>query len=101
MSDLSITEFLLARIAEDEQVARAAQSPRGATIFTDPRRGGKQSMLDHIARHDPARVLAECQAKRRIVAPWVGTVTENEARVLLALAAVYADHPDYSEEWRP
>ena len=77
------------------------------------------------ARHDPARVLAECAAKRAIIGP----VTEDEVTqweiwsrsrkrtipadqighwdhgtgptldILRILAAVYGDHPDYQQEW--
>jgi hypothetical protein len=72
---------------------------------------------DHIARHDPARVLRECEAKRRIVGahpytddgghccadPQGGLGEEmywNEpCPTLAALAAVYAEHPDYDESW--
>src|SRR4051812_20108777 len=85
---LTLTEFLLARIAEDEESAREATSGRwqvaeswagpnavlndeghplavcGATVegYDKP-----ATDAEHIARHDPARVLAECEAKRRIV----------------------------------
>lgn len=57
-------------------------------------------VADHIARHDPARVLAECEAKRRIV-EWAsdGEGEFHWSTVLAPLAAVYADHPDYREEW--
>src|SRR5690606_17844004 len=69
----------------------------------------------HIARHDPARVLAECQAKRAIVEHILvqmrdePTMTRGRAHrgltpwayTLRLFAAVYADHPDYQEEWRP
>jgi hypothetical protein len=58
----------------------------------------------HVARHDPARVLAECEAKRRIVdsegSPYVeGHVPAT--RTLRFLALPYADHPDYRQEWKP
>lgn len=112
---MTLTEFLLARIAEDEAAAQ------GATI--EPVGTGR-SWFDgwsdthpvgiHIGKWAPTRVLAECEAKRRIVAKarvWLdddpdGTSTEAMARAcwteaLQPLAVVYADHPDYREEWRP
>jgi hypothetical protein len=74
----------------------------------------------HIARWDPARVLAECEAKRRIVeaadeATGLDMTVDSERLVgprdlvadpylgdvmLRLLAMPYADHPDYAEEWR-
>lgn len=83
-------DFLLARIAEDEAVARAAFQQvqgravggwywegAGDAVFLDdsltPVACGawKQPMHQPSARHmvrwDPKRVLAECLAKRRIV----------------------------------
>jgi hypothetical protein len=61
---------------------------------------------EHIARHDPARVLAECAAKRRIVAE-CATQIEDEVtsgaitgiRVLRLLALPYADHDGYDPSW--
>jgi hypothetical protein len=101
----TLTEFLLARIAEDEDVAQMA--PPGPWKV----------------RYGPARVLAECEAKRQIVANtdksnverWGGPLDgqasseDGPARaywrgqeyVCSILAAVYADHPDYREEWKP
>ena len=109
---MTITEFLLARIAEDEA---ALNGPCRATLSSD----------------DPARVLRECEAKRRIVeahpltrnvvpvwsgeTPGVacancaalgrgdGDIVEDigPCDTLCALASVYADHPDYREEWKP
>jgi hypothetical protein len=50
----------------------------------------------HIARHDPARVLADVKAKRAIIGDeW----SDPGWDVLCALASAYADHPDYREEW--
>ena len=111
---MTLTDFLLARIAEDEAVARQAEADSAAA-------GGDPSILGEY--YDPARVLAECEAKRRIVemhhstpAPGVdrdgfdlGGYWCNECDdgiswpcpTLRALAAVYAGHPDYRDEWRP
>lgn len=127
MSDL--TDFLLARIAEDAAVARraaeidAAQPPEYRPAepisLTDDFTWGQSGTVEMSA----ARFLAECEAKRRIVAQhrlspdpepdddWLGictmcTDTGPEAQgwpcdTLKALASVYAEHPDYREEWRP
>ncbi|MDX2550101.1 DUF6221 family protein [Streptomyces stelliscabiei] len=75
--------------------------------------------MDYIARHDPARVLAEVEAKRRILDDVVPTMQSDELRIagewgvgsdpvreasddLLSLLALpYVDHPDYREEWKP
>ena len=101
---MTLTEFLLARIAEDEREATACldQYMRGD--------GGTKSRW--------VRQLAECEAKRRIVErhrgfgfdeEWApegycgeceGTLSSPCATLRL-LALPYADHPDYREEWRP
>lgn len=146
MSDL--TEFLLARISEDEAVARAAIDPDRPgthwhwvrtsddvpvddpasddvdeftyglrTVEEFPTTSGVGDLPAfvtnglfpseslghrHIARHDPARVLAECEATRRIV-EWATTEGHEQwgvGPVLNLLALPYADHPDYRAEWR-
>ena len=51
-----------------------------------------------LARHDPARVLAECEAKRQIVQ---NAQDPGDDLFVAILALPYADHPDYREEWRP
>ncbi len=125
----SISEFLLARIAEDEAAARALVIPahdgyqphpelsswqyapggeveyvQTPEMLSHPYSDALYVTLDseglspsvgeaagrHIARHDPARVLRECEAKRRIV---------EGHKTLRALASVYSDHPDYDEAW--
>lgn len=55
--------------------------------------------LEHIARHDPARVLAECEAKRRIMTMDFERYGE-QVELLYMLALPYAGHPDYEEAWR-
>lgn len=129
MDDL--VQFLRARLDEDEQTARAA----GGTWWAPPDLPGQvhdsggvnieaklPSFAAHIARHDPARVLAEVDAKRQII-DWHerqctcdpctadGNELPNTGRpdggygddcpTLRLLALPYADHPDYREEWRP
>jgi hypothetical protein len=115
----TLAAFLLARIAEDEAVARAARddSAREA-VSLRPIEGGQTaaalSVMEHLTRFNPARVLAECEAKRRIVelcapgdwsAPhWrsYGEPGEDDRGDVLALIALpYVDHPDYREAWRP
>lgn len=87
-----------------------------------------EGRVEHIARHDPARVLAEVKAKRALVklhspmvmhgdgpgAAWYDMTTvcrtcepprqfpKTAWPCLTArlLAAVYADHPDYDPAWR-
>lgn len=133
----ALSDFLLARIAEDERDAReagdfgrrwvsapnnydagsveAVDAPPGETgivVYDEGRPHENQAR--HIARHDPARVLAECEAKRRIVtqvteaADYDESIGEAWSQTAIAgwaalghLAAVYADHSDYQLEWRP
>lgn len=122
---MTITEFLLARIAEDESVANAAhrESMRGnaGPGFVRSRVAWAAQAKDvrgHelIERITPARVLAECEAKRRIVDHFTSSAPggDGEAEtywfegfrsamefVLWKMAQPYADHPDYREEWTP
>ena len=82
---MTLTEFLLARIAEDEELARTAMGDgdgRWASwsrSWDDGQRRDlavdgvriatlETSIDEHVCRHEPARVLAECEAKRKIVA---------------------------------
>jgi len=91
---VELVEFLLARIAEDEAYASyVLEQQRDRTVWAPP-----WTVLA------PARQLAECEAKRRIVATiqrWLDTGYPTLDHVLFALALPYADHPDYRDEWRP
>jgi hypothetical protein len=96
MTDLAT--WLLDRIAEDEAVAREV----GAYLL----RSSQPESIAHADRWHPARVLAECAAKRRIVAE-CATQIEDEVtsgaitgiRVLRLLALPYADHDGYDPSW--
>lgn len=149
-TQITLADFILARIAEDEAMARDAVAERWRAVpsrkadegdndwfvRSEHTTGGGpdpefsmtaeyicsdsgwmdegHGSLRHIARHDPARVLAECDAKRRIVAIhyngsdgyWPNRCslcdTQGEpCTTLLALALPYTDHPDFCEEWKP
>lgn len=62
---------------------------------------------EHIARHDPARVLREVAAKRAILDARRQQIELDDPEVWIAgdvllftLAAVYADHPDFDPAWK-
>ena len=133
---MTLTDFLLQRIAEDEAVAREATPGKWhaddtySTVTAEPYTSAREAYdrasaavdcwvipesmdsrvgdhnLAHIARHDPARVLAECEAKRRIVERAGFLIDEPDGLgnlcegILMDLALPYADHEDYREEWR-
>ena len=114
MSDL--VSFLTARLDEDEKIASVLAGDKWG--WPQPQPG----FADHVARHSPARVLREVEAKRAIVAlheplpssygepsvcpscwpqPWIGTHPLAPCPTMRNLAAVYSDHPDYDPEWSP
>lgn len=126
MDDL--VTWLRAQLDEDERVARAAEADNaspwqieepGANIRTADHytvvhiedSTPEPATAEHIARWDPARVLAEIDAKRRIIAH-IGMVVISPGREALpaeyveqmelflrALALPYADRPGYRSEW--
>jgi len=97
---MTIVEFLLARIDEDEADADAEDEDYGDTSLLPTLDS------DHQARWETDRVRAECAAKRAIVEHFDDPDYDNyplhEARrvTLGNLAAVYADHPAYDPAWR-
>lgn len=111
-----LVTFLRARLDEDEQVARGALERWPSSQIVQV---GTPEAAAHIARHDPARVLRDTDAKRQIVrhitpeldagsggvdsedfgdelAHWTRLLT-----IARLFAQAYADHPDYREDWRP
>lgn len=140
MSDLAT--WLLEHIADDERIAREGFSnqadpehgwgtedvtmanPEGmrpaVTVkrVVTPHVGiiHEEVQRAHIVRWHPGRVLAECDAKRRMVAEakyWYDKVNNQEDYPALSdrfdvafgmlrlLALPYADRPGYRAEWRP
>jgi len=93
-----LTEFLLARIAEDEGVARDVGEGYPRALLGP-------SAHSHAFKWLPARVLAECEAKRRIMEECADLASSEDVYthadlILCALALPYADHPEYREAWR-
>lgn len=141
---MTIEEFVRARLAEDEQIAKAAAGDSAArwvadedevyAVFgslTNPDRcedhapGRPNTCEDnrvataddcsdrwlderarHIARHDPIRVLQQAPVLLAVVELIEGmaSVTQQidaESAVLYPLAAIWDQHPDYREDWKP
>jgi hypothetical protein len=128
-STLTVTDFVWARIAEDEAAAGKVEAPlpvRGYATVT-------LTATDTIAALcvDPARVLAECAAMRKIVerharrggveswmdADWVADMDDMERAGicawctyddrtvrfpcgdLLDVASIWSDHPQFDPGW--
>lgn len=121
---MEIEEFIAARLAEDEQIANesgglsfpvwfASAEPNrphdgvpvyergtGSSAVARVRPFGQAAA--HIALHDPARELRQIKATRELIALFADNSYAHTAAlndVLLAVASVWADHPDYRPEW--
>lgn len=131
--------FMRAQLDEDEAIAReaagltecwVAEEPAIGVVLVDGEpliEGHITGLTAHIARHDPARVLREIEAKRRIVDRYAEALADLERAkriaprrtisdtdlidtqreldilrpVVEALVAVWCDHPGYREERKP
>lgn len=121
---LTLSDFILARLAEDEAEAHDAIRERDRVGFKDC--GPDMQLQSWPDVGVPAvlvgaeRVLADVEAKRRIVEreaarlhqDWRRRIDEHRqtfdewfqkpyGMTLRDLGSVYADHPDYRDEWRP
>lgn len=118
---ITLTEFLLARLDEDERAARVA-----GALQLDPEEGWgaegahavtphigvihENEARQHIVRHNPARVLAEIEVKRTMIhhlnaidqdATWPIQARNLAQYTLKLLALPHAVHVDYRQEWKP
>jgi hypothetical protein len=133
MTGVEITEFLAARLDEREAAAKAGTRRVDAVPWrVDPEpwdgdtgivddygrvgsTGGRYA-AEHIALNDPASVLRDVAAKRRILAEIVPLITSLEERIidewgtpadepyeyeslLKLLALPDSNHPDYDPAW--
>lgn len=97
---MTLTEFLLARLDEDERAYRDFRDVHGG-VGVSPRLvdvASKRSVVYHCSADAQCTVhesrddeCADCAAA------W--HVGINDDRVLRYLARPYAGHPDYREEW--
>jgi hypothetical protein len=96
---MTLIEFLLARIAEDEALAIAARDA--------PWHDGWDGLVPEDWRlfreFSPTRVLAECKAKRRIVEWCTEKANQDELIfgevILREMVQPYATHPGYHKAW--
>jgi len=132
----NLVAWLTKILAEDKAVAETAAKVNGSAEWTSPdvadyvytvtdgnpypvACGAYDFMVGgtkrFIARHDPAAVLADIEAKRAIIAnclTWIGGEPLNAwydggrpqdlaDETLRLLASAYADRPGYLDEWKP
>ncbi|MFC5217298.1 DUF6221 family protein [Streptomyces coerulescens] len=144
MDDL--VRWLGQQLNEDERIARAAcwdeqsdewtaRPPQASyerytvadylddgVVVVTPENADADGVGQHVALHDPARVLREIEAKRLQIAWCTATIGHRDparyrdalekddpdalavmlaVKTLRLLAGPYADRPGYREEWRP
>ncbi|GHE33363.1 hypothetical protein GCM10017673_40380 [Streptosporangium violaceochromogenes] len=102
-----LAAFLNARLDEDAQTGRRIKATRHGTLIVAPGDGESPTVVEISGD----RLLAEVEAKRRILAehgPGSDPCDAHDAEfrtipctTLLLLALPYANHRDYREEWRP
>jgi hypothetical protein len=120
-----LAEWLMDQIAVDERVARAATPgpwralDSGVVSYDDPDDESGQGVWPvdvtqsprdrqdrkHIAAWDPQRVLADCEAKRRIVEGWrsahegFSDDASGWGAAMRVIARPYAGRPGWRREW--
>lgn len=143
-NDMTIRDFIASRLDEDEAAARAVQDnsapfdgqwknddnhalrTENDWVLTYGHHGRPMApgLLDHIARHDPKRVLLDVAAARDVLARHFNDSTSrfdamacigcpgdrdggytvehvNDCPELQALAWRWSDHSDWSLKWCP
>lgn len=127
MGRMTIEEFIAARVAEDEAYAEESGGGEwgssGDSVNTEQETIYTLHHADHVARHDPARALRQCAFARGVLTSWRAVVAARNSReghatnaftegqdaaammwlgdVLQQMAAIWSDHPDYQESWKP
>jgi hypothetical protein len=114
-----LAAFLKARLDENETSAReaAVRGARWSAVKVDDEELGDAWWMHppfeaHVRRHDPARVLREVEAVRKLLGLHVPIEGVEPPQCIVCLeyvpcdtlrflAAVYSDHPDYRQEWAP
>lgn len=97
---MTLTEFLLARMAEDEADVEQRRDEYAYRVKFEGEDYAQR--FDHPGSID--RAARDCDSKRRIVVGMqpFGPLDDIDSEAILGLLALpYADHPDYDEQWRP
>ena len=123
---MTLTEFIKARLDEDEATARAAEPnmvgqewrsvsyygdggqveraayPHDVVVYDEGSPSAEQA--GHIARHDPSRVLNQVNSLRGILdlcehALLGGRQDETAALTLRWLGDIWCTHDDHRSEW--
>ena len=119
---MTLVEFLEARLTEDELMASAAidgdaewhvlyayrdiKDVDGHYVVLADGEYPTFGQAAHIARHNPARVLRQCEAARFVIAEFLRLEAIGDpsgSRVaevaLKQLASVHSDHVDFDQAW--
>ena len=119
---MELVDFLLQRIAEDEWTAKRALELHLTARLADQsetvaRRYGSQEppdvpnapdllwwtaqdVVQWLGGYGPARIQAECEAKRRILDIDIDSGFHPANReILAAMVFPYRNHPDYDPAW--
>lgn len=101
-----LAEFLFARIAETKAAAEQVDADHWDTDFSG---WMYPDVAELMGKFSPARVVADCDAKRLLVEVLlpivdlgliIGYGSESAVTALRTLGTSYVDHPDYDAEWR-
>ena len=131
---MTITEFLAARLNEREAAGKAAKGIESGNwlagvdgeVFADADRfvcSAVEADATHMMLNDPAYVLADVAAKRKILDSCTEVIGDLDlsrygefgylrdhpralavtmaVETLRSLAAVFATHQEYRQEWKP
>lgn len=117
-----LVQFLRNRLTDDERQAKAAMTyaakdwfiETSGIVTTGPKDDvytNDREVAEHIARHDPARVLHDVEAKREVIRlaeaahdyheTFMSGFAAEMEKALRLFAVSYVDHPEYRDEWRP
>lgn len=105
-----LIEFLTKCNDEDEAAARPLEFSDSVVWRVFAITQTDQEVGSHIALHDPARVLRECAARRKLIENYERVLpldTRVDDNVLSAfevaitlMAQSYVDRPGFKDEWR-
>ena len=109
---MTLVEFLLERIAEDETIAERSTEP-----FMEGDRTGMSALRTlhpmvwrHVIQWTPARVFAECETKRYVIGAYQRMAADPDLAMQIGADALltfalkpwvlrHAGHPDFRKEW--